>query len=104
MVADGEIGILIRVGEVVRAVSVVHTHYGRHEQSIDEAVGDASRVGRGVVHLRLRGGQSLLLGASVGGIHSPLQSWEQFPLQIGVEVISLETRVENDAVLIGVAG
>ena len=104
MVADGEVGVLVRVGEVVAAVGVVDADDRRHEQCVDEAVGDAGGVGRRVVVGGHGGGESVLLAASVGGADAELQSRQQFPLQVGVEVVTLEVGVEHDAVLVGVVG
>ena len=61
VVADGEVGVLVGVLEVVASILIVHADDGRHEQGIDKAVGDACREGRRVKHLRLGGGQSALL-------------------------------------------
>ena len=46
MVANGEVGVLVWVGEVVGAIGVMDADDGRHEQGIDETVGDAGGEGR----------------------------------------------------------
>ena len=104
MVANGKVGIFVGVLEVVGAVLTVDADHWRHQQRIDKAVGDAGRIGRRVEHLLFGGGQSLLHGASVGGVHAKAQSLAQLPLGIGVEVVALESRVEHNSVLIGIVG
>ena len=104
MVANGKVGILIGVGKVVRSVGIINRNHGRRQQGIDKAVGDACRIGRRVEHLFLGRGQSVLLRTAVGGIHAEVQVLLQFPLSIDVEVVTLETRTDDDAVLIGIVG
>ena len=45
-----------------------------------------------------------MLRASIGGIDTELEVLLQFPLDVGVEVVTLEARVEHDTVLVGVVG
>ena len=104
MVANSEVGILVGVGEVVGAVGIIDADDGRHQEGIDKTVGDASRVRRRVEDLLLGGGQALLLRAAVGGVDAKLHVLLQLPLHVGVEVVALETGVQQDAVLVGIVG
>ena len=90
MVTDSEIGVLIGIVEVIRAIRIIDADDGRHQQGIDKAVGDTCRVGRRVEDLFLSSGQALLLRTAIGGIDTKLQVLLQLPFHIGMEIVTLK--------------
>ena len=102
MVAYSEVGVLVGVVEVVASILIIYAHHGWHQQCIHKAVGNAGREGRGIKDLRLCCGEALLLRPAVGGVDAEVQSLLQFPLHVGMEVVALETGVQDNAVLIGI--